>query len=200
MAADSAVTDSSTLLARWRDGDQQAAAELFHRYAARLLALAHQRLSARMAARVDAEDVVQSVYGSFFAGARNGRFVLQHSGDLWRLLVAITLHKVRRQVHHHTAGKRSINLEEWSNDSLMGIPAERWAGQPSPMDASMLADTLENAMRELTPVQRRIIEMRLQGNTVPEIAAETQRSLATVKRLLHQLKEKLGNDLGDISG
>jgi DNA-binding NarL/FixJ family response regulator len=50
-------------------------------------------------------------------------------------------------------------------------------------------------MRELTPVQRRIIEMRLQGNTVPEIAAETQRSLATVKRLLHQLKEKLGNDL-----
>src|SRR5262249_34257871 len=153
MAADSAANDSSTLLNRWRNGDQLAAAELFQRYAARLIALAHQRLSAKLAARVDAEDVVQSVYGSFFAGARAGRFVLQQSGDLWRLLVAITLHKVRRQVHHHTARKRSINLEEWSNDSLMGIPAEQWASQPSPTDAGMLADTLEHILRELTPVQ-----------------------------------------------
>ena len=45
MAGEAAVNDSSTLLARWRDGDQQAAAELFQRYAAQLIALAHQRLS-----------------------------------------------------------------------------------------------------------------------------------------------------------
>src|SRR5205807_983830 len=38
----------------------------------------------------------------------------------------------------------------------------------------------------------------LQGHTVPEIAADTKRSLATVKRLLHQVKQKLGNDLGNV--
>jgi RNA polymerase sigma-70 factor (ECF subfamily) len=196
MAGDAAVNDSSTLLARWRAGDQQAATELFERYAVRLIALAHQRLSARLAARVDAEDVVQSVYGSFFAGARNGRFVLQQSGDLWRLLVGITLNKVRGQVYHHTAQKRSIDLEQRSDNALMGIPAEQWASEPSAAEAGTLADTLEEALRALTPVQRRIIELRLHGLTIPEIAGETQRSLATVKRLLLQVKQKLSGELG----
>ena len=41
-------TDDS-LLARCRNGDQQAAAELFRRYADRLIALARSRLSARLA-------------------------------------------------------------------------------------------------------------------------------------------------------
>src|SRR5262245_58097585 len=54
------------LVSRWRAGDQQAAAELFRRYASRLIALAQSRLSASMASRVDPEDVVQSVYRSFF--------------------------------------------------------------------------------------------------------------------------------------
>ena len=36
---------SVDLLARWRQGDQQAAAALFERYAERLIGLAHGRLS-----------------------------------------------------------------------------------------------------------------------------------------------------------
>src|SRR5262245_5216743 len=65
---------TADLLARWRNGDQQAAAVLFHRYADRLVALAKSRLSARLASRVDPEDVVQSVYRSFFVDARVGRY------------------------------------------------------------------------------------------------------------------------------
>src|SRR5438552_55665 len=98
-----AETESIKLVAQWRAGNEQAAAQLFHRYALRLITLAHGRLSAKLAARVDPEDVVQSAYRSFFVGARNGRYALERSGDLWRLLVAITLHKVRRQVEVHTA-------------------------------------------------------------------------------------------------
>ena len=44
------------LVARWRNGDQEAASELFHRYFARLLALADSRLSAKLALRANAED------------------------------------------------------------------------------------------------------------------------------------------------
>src|SRR5947209_1095765 len=84
---------SADLMARWRDGDQQAAGELFRRYADRLRALARTRLSARLARHVDPEDVVQSAYRSFFSGARSDRYALRRSGDLWRLLVSITLHK-----------------------------------------------------------------------------------------------------------
>jgi RNA polymerase sigma factor (sigma-70 family) len=192
--------DSLALLARWRDGDQGAAAELFQRYAERLIGLAQRRLSEKMTARVDPEDVVQSVYGSFFAGARNGRFVLQQSGDLWRLLVAITLHKVRRQVRHHTAQKRSIDREQSPGGADPDIPAELLAQEPSPDEAVALAEILEAVLRRLKPVHRRMVELRLQGHTIPEIAVDTQRCLATVEDVLHQVKERLGQDLGKKGG
>src|SRR4051795_8567078 len=96
------------LLERWRAGDQRAATELYERYAGRLIALARSRLSGKLAARFDPEDVVQSVCRSFFARARDGRLVVGQTDDLWQLLVAITLHKLRRQVKHHQVGKRAV--------------------------------------------------------------------------------------------
>lgn len=192
MAGEAETGDSFALLERWREGDQLAAAELFERYAERLLALAHRRLAAGLAPRLDPEDVIQSVYGSFFAGARNGRFVLQRSGDLWRLLVAITLHKVRRQMEHHTADKRSVARE--AADSAAGICFEPPAREPSPAEAAVLAETLETLFLDLRPVQRQMVELRLQGHTITEIAGVTGRSLATVERLLRQVKERLENE------
>jgi RNA polymerase sigma-70 factor (ECF subfamily) len=201
MAAKPEAGDSLALLARWREGDQGAAAELFQRYAERLVALAQRRLSDKLAPRISAEDVIQSVYGSFFAGARNGRFVLERSGDLWRLLVAITLHKVRRQVRHHTAQKRSVNRERSPGGRTkdLDIQTELLAKEPSPEEAMALGEMLDEILRGLSPTQRRIVELRLQGHTIPEIAADTQRSLPTVDRVLHQVKEKLGQALDDVT-
>ena len=65
---------SAELLARVQAGDELAAEELFRRFAERLIAVAGARLSARMARRIDAEDVVQSAYRSFFCKARDGRY------------------------------------------------------------------------------------------------------------------------------
>ena len=55
---------------------KQISPPLFNRYAGRLTALARLRLSHAVAARVDAEDVVQSAYRSFFVLARNGKIVV----------------------------------------------------------------------------------------------------------------------------
>src|SRR5260370_222460 len=66
----------------WRGGDEQAARELFERYADRLVALARRRLGQRMARRVDAEDRVQSVFRPFFARAKGGRFTIPGQGHL----------------------------------------------------------------------------------------------------------------------
>jgi RNA polymerase sigma factor (sigma-70 family) len=188
-----AESESIKLVAAWREGDQQAAAALFERYAKRLIALANSRLSARLAARVDPQDVIQSVYCSFFVGARDNRFVLQESGDLWRLLVAITIHKVHHQVKFHTAGKRTVQREANgpSSEGPLDIPVEMLADEPSPAEAVVLADTLEEVMRRLQPLQRRMVELRLQGHSVAEIVNETQRSRATVERLLERVKREL---------
>jgi RNA polymerase sigma factor (sigma-70 family) len=182
---------SNDLVLRWQHGDQQAADELFLRYAERLLALARSRLSAKLSRHVDPEDVVQSAYRSFFVGARDGRFVLRQSGDLWRLLVAITVHKLHHKVEHHTAGKRTIHRESQDDDRLLTLQGEVLSREPTPEQAAALADTLQHVFQGLEPRQRHMIELRLQGYQLEEIARSVRRSERTVRRVLEQIKEML---------
>jgi RNA polymerase sigma-70 factor (ECF subfamily) len=181
------------LVARWRTGDQQAAADLFRRYAERLIALARSRLSTKMARRIDPEDVVQSAYRSFFSDSRADRCDVERGGDLWQLLVTITLHKLHHHVTRASAQKRAVDRERnfGSEDSLLGIQAHLRAQEPSPMEALALSELLEQVMRQLDPRERRMFELRLQGHNLEEIAAATSLSRRTVRRTLAEVKQRL---------
>ena len=187
---------SAELLARWREGDQQAAGKLWRRYAVRLVALARSRLSAALNRHVDPEDLVQSAYRCFFAADRGERYVLRHSGDLWRLLVAITLHKVHDQTKRHRTQKRNFGLEQHYGEetSLNRLQTRMLAHDPTPAEAAALTDELEIILRALEPHQRQMVEMRLQGYHLTEIAATTRHHERTVRRVMkgfkHQLKQR----------
>ena len=182
---------SGNLLDRWRQGDQQAAGELFRRYASRLVGLARSRLSAKFAQRVDPEEVVQSVYRTFFAEAQEGRYELQRGGDLWRLLVAMTLHKLNDQVKYHSRRKRAVDRDRDAEEGLLGIGAHLLAREPSPLEALALVDEVEQLMGQLEPTHRSMVELRLQGHTIEEIAARTRFSERTVRYVLERLKQQL---------
>ncbi len=187
---------SLVLLGRYRGGDNLAADELFARYFGRLTSLARSRLSPRLAGRTDPEDIVLSVYRSFFVKAREGRYALSRGGDLWRLLAAITKHKLLRQVRSQTADRRSVDVE---------VPLDRiderelLGGQlaPTPEDAAELADELEWVLARLDPFARRVLELRLQGLQLAGIAEDTGRSERTVRRVLTQVRELLAGRLND---
>lgn len=65
------------------------------------------------------------------------------------------------------------------------------AQDPSPEEAVALADVLEKLMRDCRPLDARMLELRLQGYTLAEIAVETQRSEGTVWRVLNRVKQHL---------
>jgi hypothetical protein len=58
---------SVDLLEKYRQGDDQAATELFRRYVSRLTVLARARMAPKIARRFDPEDVVLSAYRTFIA-------------------------------------------------------------------------------------------------------------------------------------
>lgn len=190
------MTDASVidLMARWRQGDETAAAELFRRYAGRLIALARSRLPANLSQRFDPEDVVQSAYRSFFARARDGQFEVQPGNDLWQLLVAITLHKLQHQVRWNHADKRAV-LREQALEPTQTTGEESatpvFAREPSPIEAVALLDEVEQLMARLEPLQRRVLELRLQGHDREEIAVAVDRSECTVRRALKQVEQQL---------
>ena len=181
---------SRQLLARFRDGESQAAREVFDRYVSRLLNLVRRRISAQLQRRVDAEDVVQSAMRSFFVRAANDDYVLQRAGDLWRLLAVITLSKLRRQVEVHTADKRAVAKEQHATgdaDYLAAV-ADR---EPLPGEEAALLDELELVMQSGNSAEREALQLRLAGETIESIAESMGRSQRTVRRLLQTSREEL---------
>ena len=178
---------SDQLLFRCGEGDEDASREIFDRYLARLTALARSRLAARLQRRTDPDDIVLSAYRSFFVGARDGRFILQRSGDLWRLLATITLHKLNRQIKRHSAESRDVRREIAAADDA------NFAREPTSEEAVALADELESILKPLDPLLRRVLELRLQGQSLEEIAAITMRSERTVRRSLAEIREAIAS-------
>ncbi len=189
------VFESVEVLAKLRAGDEAAAEQVFERYMARLTALARTRLSPRIASRVDPEDIVLSAWRSFFVGARCGRFTLRRSGELWQLLVAITMHKLYRQVRRHTAQKRAV---EMTSQADLAAVEERLAEirSPAPEEVVAVSEEVESLMSQLTPFGRRVLELRLQSEPMSSIAADTCRTERTVRRELAKIRELLSNRLG----
>jgi DNA-directed RNA polymerase specialized sigma24 family protein len=181
--------ESAELLARYRAGNEDAAAELFARYVERLTLLARARLSPRLARRVDPEDIVLSAWRSFFVGARDGRLSVGAGGELWPLLVTITLRKLYRNVKHHTAERRTVDAEQ--SPDVAAAVLEPVCSEPRPEHAAALADELEAILRGLGPFERRVMELCLQGESVAAIAAETGRAERTVRRACSVVRELL---------
>jgi RNA polymerase sigma factor (sigma-70 family) len=183
---------------RWSAGDPQAAELLFTRYAARLTHVAEQHLSRRVAAREGGEDVVQSVFRTFFRRSAEKQFQLDTSAQLWRLLVKITVLKVRTRSRYHAARKRNAAAEvRPEDDSWVAGALDR---DPDPAAATELVDLMEALVRDMPPLYCRVLELRLQGTVPADVARELNISRNTVYRALDLFKQRLTDCGGEEGG
>jgi RNA polymerase sigma-70 factor (ECF subfamily) len=180
------------IMARLRAGDPDAAAAVFHRFAGRLIALARKRLDGRLRQKVDPEDVLQSVYKSFFLRHAGGQFDLRDWDGLWALLTVITVRKCGRWADHFRAGIRDVGREK--PPPAAGDADRSWevlAREPSPSEAAVLAETVEDLIRGLPERDRAIVTLGLQGYTGVEISEELGRPERTVYRVLGRVRKQL---------
>lgn len=191
--------ESAALLAQWQSGNEQAATEIFERYVRRLTGLARTHMSEKLQRRLDADDVIQSVFRSFFD--KSDRYVHRRAGDLWRLLASITVNKVRTQAQFHRAEKRAMDADQsiCVGKAETAVPLQLVARDPSPEEIVTAVEEMELVMGGLEPFQRTIFEERLQGISIEEIAEKTQRSERTVRRCLQQVREELELRLQSVS-
>jgi RNA polymerase sigma-70 factor (ECF subfamily) len=179
----------AALMRRLEEGDAEAAALVYDRYARRLVGLAHRELTARARGPVGPDDVVQSVFRTFFRRAADHQFDLDGEDALWALLAEITLRRCGRWSRHFAARKRGGRRPPPTGDALAEEPPDE--REPSPQDAVALLDLVERLLRGLGEREAQICEMRLQGYEVAEIAERTGCSVATVFRKLDLIKGRL---------
>jgi RNA polymerase sigma-70 factor (ECF subfamily) len=186
-----------SLIHQARSGDARAEKALFERYESRLVRLAQARLCAKLGRRIDAEDIVQSAYRAFFHHLRAGRYEFPVASGVWRMLVAITVRKLNRQVQWHKAEKRTISAEE----SIAGRPVsprlapEKIARDPAPDHVAEVMDELDYIFRARPASHRRIVELRLCGEGIDDIARLVPCCQRTVHRVLAAFRSELDQRL-----
>ncbi|HUT88197.1 MAG TPA: sigma-70 family RNA polymerase sigma factor [Thermoguttaceae bacterium] len=190
-------TSGVDLVRRLREGDSRAAEELYARYVRQLVRLAERQLGGRLAARFDAEDVVQSAFRSFFRRDARGDFEVGSSLELWRLLVKITVNKTRAKARHHTTRGRDVAAEAPAGEALV---AEALARGPGPDDAAAFVDQVAALLRGLPEPYGQILDMRLTGHSVAEIANTLKVSRQTVYRVMDLLRQRLQKEAAAPSG
>jgi RNA polymerase sigma-70 factor (ECF subfamily) len=179
-------------LARLRGGDDAAAQELFARFAHQLIALALRHIDAGLRHKVDPEDLVQSVYKSFFRRYGDGNLDLVNWNSLWGLLTLITVRKCAERVAYHRAECRDAAREVSPPPADQAAPwLEPFGREPTPLEAAVLSETVEQLFAGLDEQERAVLELSLQGYTTREISERLGRAERTVRLLREGIRRRL---------
>ncbi len=179
-----------SLLRRLKQGEQDAATQLYLRYAQRLLALARSKTSASLSRRVDSDEIVQSVFGSFFRGAQQGYYDVPVGEELWKLFLVIALNKIRAKGAFHLAAKRDVR--KTADGDMLDKHVDTTQSDDEAA-LQLLQMTLVEALEQLPAAHRRMIELRIEGHEIDEIARRTERSKRTVERMLQEARKQLAH-------
>jgi RNA polymerase sigma-70 factor (ECF subfamily) len=191
--AQRAVSDRS-LLRRLQHGQADASTELYLRYAERLLGIAAAQTSPDLARRVDPEDIVQSVFRTFFRRASLGHYTVPDGEEIWKLLLVIALNKVRATGAFHRAAKRDVRRTSGGQAFERAVESLH-AQDEGPL--SLLRIVVEELLQGLPDAHRHMIELRIEGHEVSDIAAAVQRSKRSVERVLQDFRQRLDALIGE---
>jgi RNA polymerase sigma-70 factor (ECF subfamily) len=162
---------------------------------------AEGQLAGRIAARIDASDVIQQTFLEAYRSFP--QFAGQDARELAAWLRTILDHRVALAIRDHTLiQKRNVGRERSMDDSGgRGAPMkhELAAGLSTPSQKAIRgeeADRLSRALTALPEDQREAVRLRhLEGWTVADIAARLGRTPAAtaglIKRGMHTLRQQL---------
>jgi RNA polymerase sigma-70 factor (ECF subfamily) len=176
---DTPAVDESELLARLRQGDDDAFASIFRAHYSALVLSAARLLGDRSLG----EEVVQDVML-----------------ELWRRRAELALTGPLRAYLHQSTRNRALNHLRHGRTVRQSEPYVRPPTAAPRADARVTSRELQamvaDAMAELSPPQREVFEMsRRDGLTYPEIASALDISVKTVEarmgRALRHLRERL---------
>jgi RNA polymerase sigma-70 factor (ECF subfamily) len=193
-----------TWLEAARAGDRYAAQKLILAHHPRLHRLAQARLSPRLRARVDADDLLQQVYVEVVR--RIAEFELRGPGSFYEWLTTMLDSRIVDAQRRHHARKRDVARER--SGAGGGSTLQRWLGSgaldtrtPSrAATAREQAASLHAALAGLPDDHRRVLELRyLQARSLEETARELERSVPAAQMLCLRALRGLRRSMRDLS-
>lgn len=182
-----------------KEGDSGAANEIWRHYFDRLVGAVRGRLYGQNRAVSDEEDIVLSVFNSFYDAAQDGRFPdLADRDDLWRLLMTMAARKVIDKRRHDQRQRRGgdVTVQSLDQQDESGQFAEAIGTEPSPEMVLMMQEAVERLFSHLGVGQLRdLAGAKLEGYSNAELARKFDCSERTIERRLHLIREKCQQEL-----
>jgi RNA polymerase sigma-70 factor (ECF subfamily) len=178
-----------TLVRRLKGGEEDAATALYVRYAKRLQRLASYQTSDELAFQVSSDEIVQTVFRTFFRRAAQGQYAVAEGDDLWKLLLVIALNKIRKLSEYHQAQKRDMKRTNTFESKFFETQLQHDGDQD--VSHSVLKLTVDEMLAGLPATHQQIVHLRIEGNSLPEIALKAGSSKRTAERVLQAFRKQL---------
>jgi RNA polymerase sigma factor (sigma-70 family) len=179
--------DFRGLIDRVREGSEDAAWELVHRYGESIRRAVRRALNDRLRSKFDSLDFVQIVWNSLFR-VRDKLDRFEGPDELTAYLVAMARNKVGMEVRRRMTTEKHGLKHEKSLDRLrakgrVDVPGS----QPAPVDVAIAREQWDRLLEGQPQHYRRIIQLRLQGHTFQSIADTVHMDERTVRRFFKRL-------------
>lgn len=178
------------LVCRARSGDQDAATQLYLRYHNRLTSLVRKNCSSELARWAGVDDVVQSVFATFFRRIAEGCFEVADGHTAWKVLLVMALNRIRHEATYYYAAKRNAHRTVSGPTAQEFLELKASSRQVASAHFEMV---FQDALERLPCSDRYLVGLRLEGFTVAEIAERTGRSTRTVERIIRGTRLKLSD-------
>jgi RNA polymerase sigma-70 factor (ECF subfamily) len=177
-----APEDFANLLARVRQGDELAVAELVRRYEPEVRRVAHAQVGAVLRPYLDSMDLVQSMHRSLLVGLRQNRFELATPENL----IALAVTMVKRKAARHWRRLQPRVPSPVDVERLLQVSG----ADDDPAAAAQYRDQVRRVLEGLSDLDRQLIELRLQGCSTAEAARQLGVDSAVLRVRLQRLRER----------
>lgn len=176
-----------SLLRRIRSGQTDAATDLYRRYARRIQALARKQIGPALGKRVEPEEIVQSVFRTFFRRLTEGHYEVPAGEELWGLFLVMALNKVRSAARFHGQERRDVGrTEHLAHEAQLATDDEHLA---------TLQQVVTELLDRIPKSHSDVVSLRIEGHTVEEIASITGLSKRTTERVLQRFRARLASEI-----
>jgi RNA polymerase sigma-70 factor (ECF subfamily) len=180
----------AVLLGKARQGDQAALTALVRLYEPEIRRVAHYRLGPALRPYLDSMDLVQSVHRSLVLRLQQYKFDIPGPEKLIALAVKMLVGKVSRhwrrlQRQRCLLGNR-IDLGG-VGDFLVAFSLP----EDDPARAALLRDLIRHVSAQLDDTDRRLLELRMEGQSTAAAARELGLDANSLRVRLHRLRQRL---------
>jgi len=171
------------LLDRVREGDEDALAALLEEFQYPIRRVARRFLGRALRPHLDSVDLMQVVHKTLLLALRNQKIELAEPEKVVALATTI----VQRNVAHywgHIKRKPETQLS-----AAVGSQDEPF-DDDTPAKVCAFTDEVENLLKGLNPVDRRLLELRLNGYTTADAARELDVAPSRLRMRLGRLRKR----------